>query len=276
MQAGVPFVISVAPPTSTDTTTAIAQVTYTLQADSSYILVANGIVSPTGYSPATPFNIDVFGSAREVSANATTTDVLVIHGSTDAPAVDVNEILVPAGTIIDSLSYGQFTNYLGLQTLDYQLEVLTADTRASVAKYTAPLNTLNLGGEAITIVASGFLNPSVNSNGSPFGLWVATAAGGNLIPLSIITSVNERNTEFANEITIYPNPSRGLINLEINDLNSTPDQINLFDLSGRFIQELPVSNSTMESIDLSNLSKGTYFVQFVKGQQIAMKKLILN
>ena len=64
-QAGVPFDISIALPTSTDTVAALARFTYTLEADETYIIIANGIVSATGYSPATPFDLYVTGGARE-------------------------------------------------------------------------------------------------------------------------------------------------------------------------------------------------------------------
>ncbi|MFO7608912.1 MAG: hypothetical protein R6X35_06905, partial [Candidatus Krumholzibacteriia bacterium] len=36
-------------------------------------------------------------------------------------------------------------------------------------------------------MASGFLNPDLNSNGPEFGLWVALASGGELIELPLYT-----------------------------------------------------------------------------------------
>lgn len=60
-QAGIPFDVSIALPTSTDTVNALARFTYTLAAGETYILIANGIVSASGYSPATPFDLYVQG-----------------------------------------------------------------------------------------------------------------------------------------------------------------------------------------------------------------------
>jgi hypothetical protein len=90
--AGVPLLIQIAPSTSMSAAESIADFTLTLTVNETYIVVANGIVSPTGYSPATPFNLHVYPMGRETSSGMNTTDVIVFHGATDAPVVDVNEI----------------------------------------------------------------------------------------------------------------------------------------------------------------------------------------
>ena len=105
------------------------------------------------------------------------TDVLVFHGATDAPVVDVVEVGVGAGTIVDNLAYGEFAGYLELPTNDYVLQVRDASGRNKVATYAAPLATLGLQNTALTVLASGFLNPGANSEGAAFGLWVALPQG---------------------------------------------------------------------------------------------------
>jgi hypothetical protein len=182
--AGVPITIQVKGSTSTPASAALYTITPTLMAGSKYILVANGIVSATGYSPAQPFQISVFAMARETGLTATKTDILVHHGSPDAPTVDVVETSVPAGTIVDNIAYPSFTaGYLELNTANYTLNVTAAAGTPVVASYSAPLATLVQQGKAITVLASGFLNPANNSNGPAFGLFVATNTGGPLIPL---------------------------------------------------------------------------------------------
>ncbi len=52
---------------------------------------------------------------REEATDMNNTDVLVFHGSTDAPTVDVVEVGVGAGAIIDNM-YGEFAGYLELGT----------------------------------------------------------------------------------------------------------------------------------------------------------------
>src|SRR5690606_21770735 len=88
--AGVPFTVGIAPSGSMSAAESIFTQEFTLEEDGSYIIVASGIVSPTGYSPSPPFSLQVFAGARETAAGPGT-DVLAMHGSTDAPMVDVFE-----------------------------------------------------------------------------------------------------------------------------------------------------------------------------------------
>lgn len=184
--AGVEFVVSVAPSTSTSVADAIAAFPFTLAEGEKYIIVADGFtgLSSTVYNPAPAFNLEVYDMAREEATDGANTDILVHHGSTDAPTVDVAEVGVGAGIVVDDASYTDFAGYLELPTTTYQLAVQTADNSVTVATYLAALG--GLEGEAITVVASGFLDPSVNGNGPAFGLWVALADGGALIELPLV------------------------------------------------------------------------------------------
>jgi hypothetical protein len=190
--------LSIAAPTSTSAVGAIANFTYNLSASNKYQLVASGLVSGSGYSPSSatvPFNLAVFATAKERASS--NTEVLVYHGSTDAPTVDV---VVPfSGTnpfipnaIVNNASYGAFAGYLNLPTADYKLQVRDEFSENVVAEYSAPLQTLNLNGAALTVLASGFLNPANNSGGPAFGLYVALPAGGALIPLPTSTISSTR------------------------------------------------------------------------------------
>ncbi|MBP1469045.1 DUF4397 domain-containing protein, partial [Candidatus Chloroploca sp. M-50] len=159
----------------------VGPITVNLTENKNYIAIANGIVSATGYTPATAFSLDVFDMARLTAADPANTDLLVFHGSTDAPEVSV--WVKDGASQLFAFEYGDFAGYLGVPTSDLILEVRTADGLTTVASFVAPLATLDLDGAALTVVASGFLNPANNSDGKPFGLFVATAAGGNLIAL---------------------------------------------------------------------------------------------
>jgi hypothetical protein len=178
--AGSPITVAIAPPTSTSAAQALATFNYSLEAGKTYVIVANGIVSPAGYSPATPFNLNVFDQGKETAPSGKT-NVLVYHGSTDAPTVDVE---VPgAGTVVNDITYSKFQGALELNTADYTLNVTDETGNTVVASYQAPLQTLNLGGKGLVVLASGFLNPANNSNGAAFGLYVALPTGGDLVAL---------------------------------------------------------------------------------------------
>ena len=214
LPAGVNVEVAIAGSESVSVSEAIATFDYNLVSGETYVIVANGIVSAEGYSPATAFDLHVYAMGREMASDENNTDVLVFHGSTDAPIVDVYESSVPAGTIIDNFAYGTFAGYLELPTNDYVLEVRDETGMVTVVSYDAPLATLGLDGQALVVVASGFLNPAVNSDGAGFGLYVALAGGGELIPLPVTTLTGIESFEKM-EFSLYPNPASDYLNIKI-------------------------------------------------------------
>ena len=266
--AGVPISLGIAPSTSTSVGDVISGLSfsYTLTANETYIIVADGIVSATGYNPSTPFTLEVYPMGQESSAMMGNTDVLVHHGSTDAPTVDVYESSVPAGNIVTNASYTDFAGYLPLATADYTLEVRPTGSSTAVATYDAPLATLSLQNQAIVVLASGFLDPSMNSNGPAFGLYVALASGGALIALPVSGSTGlEDNTSRNLELKSYPNPTTDLLTVEGIDLNSVNTSI--IDASGRIIKN-GVFSLNGNTINVSRLAQGNYHVIISNESQI--------
>ena len=270
--AGVQIDLSVAPGNSTSVNDAVYTAPVTLMANETYIVVADGIVSPTGYNPAPPFGLQVYAMGRESASNGSNTDVLVHHGSTDAPTVDVVETGVGAGTIVDDLAYTDFQGYLELPTDDYVIEIRDETGTTGVAAYQAPLATLNLDGAALVVVASGFLDPSQNSNGEDFGLFVALPSGGPMVELPSAPLGITENT--SNQFVIYPNPAREILNIETSGIAMNDLKLTLIDVSGRIISK-SVLDSNNRTIDLSSISKGTYFLEIREGNSVvAFKKFL--
>ncbi|MCB0816488.1 MAG: DUF4397 domain-containing protein, partial [Flavobacteriales bacterium] len=83
--AGVQFTVGIAPSNSTGAGDAIYTEDFTLANNETYVIVASGIISGSGYSPAPAFSLEVFATGREAASMMGNTDVLVFHGSTDAP-----------------------------------------------------------------------------------------------------------------------------------------------------------------------------------------------
>jgi hypothetical protein len=182
--AGVPISVAVTEAGSTSPVPNVFQTNVIFFADETYVVVGNGIVSGSGYNPAPPFNIYVYDMGREEATMAGNTDVLVFHGSTDAPTVSIWETGVGAGELF-TFAYGDFAGYLELATDNYIIEVRDETGTVTVASYQAPLAALGLEGQALSVIASGFLNPGQNSNGPAFGLYVALASGGDLVELPL-------------------------------------------------------------------------------------------
>ena len=259
--AGSSFTIGIAPANSTSSSQSIATFPVTLNGNGKYIVVANGIVSATGYSPNNPFSLYVHPTAREIGTSSSNTDVLVFHGATDAPTVDV--VATGNGLLVDDLAYTEFAGYLSLPTNNYELLLTDSAGATPIAKFGAPLSALNLQGAAITVLASGFVNPSANSNGPAFGLYAATAAGGALVALPVLptpSGLNENNSIL--NVNLYPNPVNNIINF-VADKDLVNAQINIMDISGRTVKQYQVntSASAVNTIDASDLTNGVYLLQ---------------
>ena len=259
--SGVAFDITVQPSSSVDTTNGLARFEYTLAAGETYVLVANGTVSGTGYNPVQPFNIDVFTGAEEASGNPANTNVLVYHGATDAPTVD---IVAGAATLVNDISYADFSaDYLQLPTTDYVISVTDASGANIVASYSAPLATLNLQGASLVALASGFLNPGNNSNGPNFGIWVSLPAGGNLIPLPVVTSIENTTSNVA--LNIYPNPASDKLIISSAMLMSEKTTVTIYNSIGEIVlnQQIGSNSSNTANIEINNLATGFYTLEVV-------------
>jgi hypothetical protein len=260
--AGVSLDVTIQPANSVDTTNGLARFTFpNLSASSKYILVANGTVSASGYTPVQPFNLDVFAAGQEASGNPLNTNVLVYHGATDAPTVD---IVAGPSTLVNDIAYAAFdAAYLQLQTADYQISVTDASGAVTVATYSAPLATLNLGGFSLVALASGFLTPANNSNGADFGIWVALPTGGNLIPLPLVTSINEQESN--NTLSVYPNPASDKLIISSAILMSEKTTVTIYNSIGEIVlnQQIGSNSSTTANIEINNLATGFYTLELV-------------
>ena len=94
------------------------------------------------------------------------------------------------------------------------------------------------------------------------------------ITLNQVLSVDEQNLT---EVTLYPNPSNGIIN--INTSNANPLKVaTVYDVLGKQVARLEQNNSNNQaSFDLRRLNKGIYLVRMVlKDGALSTKKVVIN
>lgn len=83
-------------------------------------------------------------------------------------------------------------------------------------------------------------------------------------------SVNENYS--SKEYSIYPNPTSGLINLHLTNVESNA-RVEVYSVVGQQIKRNSISTQKME-IDLSDYGKGIYFVQIQNGSNTISEKVI--
>ena len=268
--SGVAHSIAVAPKTSTSVAGAIATFPVSFAANEKYVVVANGLLSGP---VATQFSLYPYALARE-TANATgNTDVLIFHGSTDAPIVDVT-VAGGTPTLADNLAYSTYNSagYLALPTADYSIEVRDQTGATVVAAYDAPLQTLGLTNAAITVVASGFLAPATGQ--AAFGLYAALSSGGNLVPLPLTATVGINDLTVNGNVKLYPNPTSSVLNL--NSVDESILFVSIQDVNGKELYNDSKVNANTLAIDLSSFESGLYTIKVETKTSLNVEKLIIT
>ena len=176
------------------------------------------------------------------------------------------------------LEYSMSQGYLELDPVEYELEVALASSGTPIKTYPADLSATR--GQAVTIVASGFLDPVKNNNGADFGLWMSLSNGGRLIELkNKVTSFDENLIDNAT-ILFYPNPATELINLNYSLTENSDVNIYVYDLNGMEIKSDSFSNlqrsNHKTTLNLKDLSTGLYIVKIEAGQTIITRKIQVN
>jgi hypothetical protein len=107
-------------------------------------------------------------------------------------------------------------------------------------------------------------------------LWVALPAGGPLVELPNITSVEEN---FIDEVSfsIYPNPASTTVNINYL-LNSESDvQVSVFNVTGNLIRAIDLGTLREQAhnltLNISDLRNGMYFVRIQAGNSVITRRI---
>ena len=166
--AVVPVNISVALSTSTSVNDTLVNFPVTLMQNETYVAIASGIVG----NATTPFTLNLQNGYQEASVTPGNVEFRVVHGSTDAPAVDV--IARTVAQIVSNASYGDVTGVISVPAAQYYLDVTPANTPSTIVG-TFDANLSGLAGGAAVVFASGLLSPGP---GEPaFGIFAALPNG---------------------------------------------------------------------------------------------------
>lgn len=280
--ANVDLNIGIAPGNSTSVNDTLANFTASLVNGETYVLIANGVLDPNSYASNPDgrniaFTLYANTDARE-SANGGNVDLFVVHGSTDAPTVDV--IARGVATLVDNAAYGDITGYISVPPGNYTLDLTLADGTTLVQSYWADLRTL--GGGSAVVFASGFLDPSANQNGEAFGIFFALADGTvgqfpeGVASVENISGVTPDNYTLAQN---YPNPFNPSTTINFTIPNSEFVTLKVFNILGSEVATLVNENLTAGayrfSFEAQNLASGVYLYELTAGGFREIKKMNL-
>jgi hypothetical protein len=264
--------VGIAPPnTSVDDT--LKNFSLNLNANTNYVAVANGIVSQSGFDPNRVFELSIFSDAKTQANSNTNTAVLIHHGSTDAPQVDIDETKVTNQNLASDLAYGTFSSqYLNLGTENYTLQVNQSSDGSEVGSFDANLDNLGLGGEAIVVFASGFLNPANNSDGPGLGLYAATTSG-NVVELSQTTGLVDSENQI--DLQTYPNPASDQVRVAFEESEFDQARIDVLNMKGQVVNTKQTAAQGNIQLNMSGLANGNYLLRITAdGETVATQQIV--
>ncbi|MBD3219278.1 MAG: DUF4397 domain-containing protein, partial [candidate division Zixibacteria bacterium] len=287
--AGVTLDIGVAPGSSSGPGDIIATIPVMLQEDRTYVAIANGVLNPDDFADnpdgeSIGFDLYARDGVREEGNYRYFTDLLVFHGSPDAPTVDIRIKGFWFGPLVNNLTYGEFSNYKTVWPLKYVLNVTPGDQPFNVvASFVADLR--GLRGGAAVVFASGFLNPANNLNGPAFGLFAALPDG---TVVELPAYGNGYAKEFAKVETVpqefelgqnYPNPFNPTTNISFSLPESGKVTLRVYNVLGQEVRTL--ADEYMDAgvhtiqFDANDLSSGMYFYRINTESFTESKKMML-
>ena len=270
--AGFPLTGGIAPSNSTGPGDVFFEFTFTLTPGETYQFIAVGVRDPGEFLPnpdGRDIGLDILvnDEAREVAENPSEIDVLSVHGTTDAPTVDVLLGVIPRmnqlGPFVfgDDLSYSDFSAYVAIDFQTVPLHVVASD--GSPFSYLFDVVKPDFG-DAVTVLTSGFVDPASNQNGSEMAILAVFGDGTAQVIGQAPTSIESDATVHAFTLHAnYPNPFNPSTNITF-DLES-PSRlfVEVFDVLGRRVMDVDAGFYTAGArhqfqLDASSLASGTY------------------
>jgi hypothetical protein len=153
----------------------------------------------------------------------------------------------------------------------YQLATTSAANVASTLSITIPGNALP-GPTGMRIRSRGTGNP----NGAPDActdFFSGESEDYEILILDSITGFNKMNQ--LKNITIYPNLTSGVITV---DMGQTVENVQLvvIDVTGKQVEHLKLNATPLQTIDLSNLSDGIYYVGINTANEVVSNKIVIR
>lgn len=96
----------------------------------------------------------------------------------------------------------------------------------------------------------------------------------------VVNTVSTASPEqVANKLKVYPNPTNGVVTITNNEALQEETLVKVLNMSGQTLLEKAIAgngNNLDETLDLSNLSAGTYIIQLLNGKQRKFAKVVVE
>jgi hypothetical protein len=94
-----------------------------------------------------------------------------------------------------------------------------------------------------------------------------------------LISADENIIEEKSVLKLFPNPTSGELNIQLNTDSEEPAFVKVYTLDAKLVsekQELNVTNNGITTINLSHIPQGIYYVELVQGEQIIRERIVVQ
>ena len=139
------------------------------------------------------------------------------------------------------------------------------------------------GGDSYTW-STGDTNGNIEVNPTRTTTYTLSATRGGTTDIDTVTvtvencniSSLQQEDELINDLTIYPNPTKGVLNVNLSSINNDLNLV-LINLNGSVVYSNKMDSNQGElskQLDLSRFAKGVYFVRLFNSNTNMVKKVI--
>jgi len=89
---------------------------------------------------------------------------------------------------------------------------------------------------------------------------------------TVFQTLSNTSFEAGNNVLVYPNPAESLLNVHSKEI---VEKIELYDVQGRLVL-IKIINQEQFSVDVSNLSRGTYLLKSITHNKQEVQKILLK
>lgn len=214
--AGTPTRIHITGTDATDTVGALFRTTVNLDNNVRYQVIASGVATIQVANPdgrSTGLTLFVKANSQEIAPD-TLANFFIVHGSPNAPTVDVRARGV--APLAGDAAYGDITPIISVPASSYTIDLLNRAGDTVIASFTAPLGTIPAANRAFSVIATGILGNAT----TPFGL-MAVLNNGDVIELPAAAApvparvqvIHNSADTLAREVDIYLNGKLALNNV---------------------------------------------------------------
>jgi hypothetical protein len=251
--------------------------------------LADDFVVPAGLEVWYVTSVNVFGYQTSFTGTVPPIDVLRVRIWNGDPTSGTSTV------VAGDLTTNRYNATNSVEAFVYRTTTITGTNR-KVWKFSADLTTTLLPGTYwiefqahTTNDAPAFFPPVTILNTIPDSTWNAkrSTAGvfANLvdfntnaqlaIPFEIIgttTPLGVNENSFEASISFSPNPVKNILTIS-NALLETINQVEIFDINSRLIQQIDANQASVE-VDLTEFSKGIYVVKITTDDVVVIKKIV--